>query len=54
MNAAMMRERLSALHPDTFSIPDETTIKKEISALFQKSKSGTANHERQEGDTHSS
>ena len=52
MNAAMMREKLCQLHPDVFSIPGETTIKKEISALFQKSKSSASNNEEREGGTH--
>ena len=54
MNAAMMREKLRQLHPDVFSISGEKTAKKEISALFQKSKSRASNNEEGEGGTHTS
>lgn len=38
MNAAQIREALVSRYPNRFSIPSETEIKQEISALFARSK----------------
>ena len=38
MNAAQIREALLCRYPNQFSLPSETEIKQEISAIFAKSK----------------
>ena len=44
----MMREQLQQEHPNIFSLPGETEIKKNISQLFSQTKKGRSNIEHEE------